>query len=1278
MINVFQDWYNENNSGTLTIGKVNASFIRGFPKVGFTLKHIKQTHIDTISDKHSSINIEEAKLVIGAGKLLRGDIQFEHITIKNATITSEVISERSIEYHQQLKLNKENRSHEGIKMPEWLHTDDVKFSLENVSYETKNHILEKNFNFDIHRIEGSYTGDDIQLDGQMRMDITVNSLGFNTKKGSYFNGARVKGNPNFTIDLKNNHISVPEFLFKVDHQDFRLSANFDLSASDNYEFNLKNSDTDFKAVKGLLPKNITNALDIYDLKKTLNTDLHLTGEFAFGNDPKIEVDFSTEDNEIIIDEKFHLQNLSFKAHLTNDIYEIDSLKIKYKSPSDLKITFNDLRATSDDIKLKIDNSYYQSTPEALNFVQADVNLEGSNEALVKLMEMENFDFKGGTFQFDATISGDIPKSHHFINKATGRFKLKDTRVILKKNGLQLPIQTIDLALEREQSILRRLIVNFPNGQDLVLKGQLKNIAALLTKNPESPTTSSILVDSEALHINELIALAKQFVPHSNTQIDDRNNLHETLDAIYHQFHPKFEINIGALTYNDVTISNLKSEIDLINSKTILLRHFDFNYLEAFTSLKGNVVVPEPESHLRDAIYINAEAISEGSVSVFAELFNIKLFRIDSGEYKFYGNVTGNLKELKEVLHNAKGDLTLNHTRLHYAPADIDINVDSLTLFVNKSNLLLNTFNLEIGEMYPIKLKGSIKQFPSFLIDDNTDKGSIDLKITAPYIDGDSSLEAIRSLKQEGKLIKPKNKSALHHIFKDINRFNPKIELAIDSLKFQDLITENVKALVYFENDSILRLYHLDFNYKQTTANINGQINAHTSALDSLNNNPFDLNFLISIKGKSKNLNDYLKTKNFIFQSGDFEFHGQYKAQAQNLKVLHSQGFGDLKISNTLVDYNAAALQIPVDSMHIRIADNVATLTTLDVDLPGKSSIFFSGSIDHFSDFINNLESTTNHSSNFSIYSPYLDSADLKEFIRIASSKRRTSEKKGEEFDLQKFKSSLVNINKSFYPTASITIDSLKHKNLDLTDFGLNLLFNTSDSLKIRDTHFNFYGGSLEFDVDFGMSNDQNIPVNININANNIDLYELASRLNYFNDEDLRNAEKIAGNLNYTIKASGNVNNEGRLNMNSLNGVINIELSDLELFDYKPIMENSTLMKDERFKELRFQPIVQTFEIKNGELIIPRTEIQSTALHVFVEGRLKFDEYMNIWLSLPWSNLKSNDGLTLPDKTTFADAGSKFYLQLKQDKTAKKEKNKNIKVKFRLSNRKLRKLNKEQD
>ncbi len=1270
IINELQDWYSENNTGTLTVGKVNTTFLSGFPKVEFALKNITHSSTDTITDIHLTLYIDEAKLSVGAGNLLIGNIIFEKISIKNARITSEVISDRSLEYHQQLRRSKSQTQQKGLQLPEWLAEDGVNFSINNVKYIAKDSISNRYFDYDIHKIEGSYKGKDLQLSGRTLFDVTINNLGFNTKKGSFSNGARLVGKPKFIIDIQNNQIEIPEFPLLIDEQNFRFKAQLNLTESDSYLFSFKNDKTDYKAVKGLLTDSIAVKMENFDIQKPFKSAVKIAGNFDYGNHPDILATFLTKNNDLLISKKLHLKNASFDGYLTTDIYETDQERKAKKSSKDIKIAFKRIEGDLEDAKFLIQDAYYQSSLDVSNFVEATIELDGSNESLARIIETEKFDFKGGRFRLNATIAGDIPKTYKFLNVATGHFNMENTQVILKKNGLQLPIQNIDLELARETSYLRKLVINLPNGENLLLHGQLENVSGLLSKEPGFPTTSQIFLDSKKLNINDLIYNTLQFIPKADLNKNNRKTLHETLDAVYTQFHPQFGIRVDTLQYNDHVIHNLNSRITLLNSETILLRNLDFKYYESSTNLNGNLIIYGPESKFKDAIYLDAEATSSGTIAVFKELFNIELFHIDSGEFQFQGKVNGNVKRFSELLNNARGDLALTNTKLYYEPADMEVDIDSISLFLDNSDILLKKFSLEVDNQTPLNLTGSIKQFPSFLLDDIQKSGSMALKIQAPFVNVDEVLSTIKSFNNENPHKEIRTKKAMHSLFKDMYKFHPEIELDIDSLKYDGLITENLKAVMFFENDSILQLNHLDVTYKDTKVSIEGNINAHSSKEDVSSGNPFDLDFYVNVNGKSEDLNDYLKTTNFIFQSGDFEFVGNYNAQSEDLNIMNSKTFGDLKLSNTRIDYTAANLQIPVDSLHLEINDDLATLKNLEIELPGKSAIYFSGSIDHFSEFINNSYEKSIHKSNFSIHSPYLDTEDLKEFLKNATLNNQTPTRK--EPHLQKLKDAMVKINTSFHPTLGLKIDTIRHKDITLTDFGMELLFDDTGNFRIEDTKLNFYDGSLALTMEAALKTSDNLPVSIDMKATNLDIHELVKRFDYFKDPDLRATDTIEGMLDYHLNAIGALDNDGKLNMASLNGTLELQLKDFELYNYKPIMENSVMMNDERFEKLRFRPIVQTFEIKYGVLLIPQTEIQSSAIHFFVEGNVKFDEHIDVWLSLPWSNLKNNDGLTLPEKTTYAKAGSKFYLQLVQDKNNLKERKQKLNVKVRLSNRKLQK------
>ena len=205
-----------------------------------------------------------------------------------------------------------------------------------------------------------------------------------------------------------------------------------------------------------------------------------------------------------------------------------------------------------------------------------------------------------------------------------------------------------------------------------------------------------------------------------------------------------------------------------------------------------------------------------------------------------------------------------------------------------------------------------------------------------------------------------------------------------------------------------------------------------------------------------------------------------------------------------------------------------------------------------------------------------------------------------------------------------------------------------------------------------LSEPNDLPVKLSIDATGLDLRKFAEGLDYFGDEDLKNTDSLGGILNFNLQATGVLNDDGSLNTNSLNGELQLNVQKITLRNYKPLMERVVLLKEERFKELDFRPIVQTFKLVNGEVIIPQTEIQSSAFQVFVQGKIKLDEYVNIWLSVPWKNLKSNDGLSLPEKTTFKDAGAKFYINLVKDQESPKPRKRKLRFKIKLWNSELKK------
>ena len=1267
IIEQLQIWYESTNSGTLEIGKVDATFLSGFPNVGFTINDIHQTSVDTLLDKHVNIIIDRTEVTIGASDLLSADLQFKSIKIYDAEIVTEVITEKTPEQYIQLKKDKQANHSDGLELPSWLHSEKSEFYLKNVSFISKDTMLNKFFDLRVNSASGRMKSEKNGYSGNLSFQILVNDLGFNMLKGSYINEAIVSGKPTFTLDQKNNSLEIPDFILNIGEEDFKVSAQFDFEKSTGYKIALENTETNFQSLKNFLPGSLSKKLSRYTIIEPMVTQLELEGKFHYGDVPFVNGKFSTLGNRVLLD-SIQIDRVSFDGHLTN---ELNRSKTERNMPGrkDIRVFFEDFTGEIDDIEIVARESYFQTTDTAKNFINANLQIYGSNETLARVLKAENFNFKGGNFAFDARINGDISNVNESLNSASGNFRLNNTRVILRKNELQLPVETVSLNLQKDISNLNELKINLPNGESLVFSGTVANVSALLSSDPEKPAHTSVILDSDNLNINDLIATAVEFIPETEKKSKKLQTLHETLQAIYHKFHPRFQLNLDTLTFNELDFNDLKASVLLKDPETIQFDSLSFNYQNAFTGLNGTLRVPDPGNASIEPIYLDVNTKSSGALSIFQNLFEIELMNIVGGNYNFSGKVTGNIQQFEEILKNASGDLRFENASFYYPNADRTIDFDSLSIAVNNSDITVNRFEIQVEDHETFALTSEIKNFPGFLLEELEENGSISVHFDAPFIDVDKWMNTIGEMDTRPKENDTTRKADLASVFKDIYEFHPEFTLAVDSLKIRDLVTENVHTRVYFENDSILRLDDLHLYYGDSQAQINGALTAQN--LDTqVEDSPFFFDFSVKMDGKNRDLNDFLQTVNFVFLSGDFKFDASYQGKAEDLKILNSNIEGDLRLGRSIVDIQGADLQIPVDTLHLEIKDDLAVLDQLNVNLPGKSTLDITGSIDNFTSFINNEEQTNSHRSQFTIRAPYLSKADIDELLKTREAAQDSTNRK--PFTASSLKSILSNIYRSYYPSVNVNIDSLKFNNFEVSEFGSAIGYTENGDFKVEETKWNYFDGTINLDVKAGIENAEGLPVDILMQAEAIDLSELVKDLDYFHDEDLRNTEKLEGIANLVLDATAILKENGGLDMESLNGTLKIDLQHLKLFNYQPLMENTALMKDERFRNLQFRPIQQTFTVKNGMIIIPRTQIQSSAIHLFAEGRLKLGEYINIWLSLPWKNLKSSDGEVLPEKVSFEDAGWKFYIQLIQDKEDPDPKNQELKSKFRLWNSKMEK------
>ncbi|MGL4908932.1 MAG: AsmA-like C-terminal region-containing protein [Bacteroidales bacterium] len=84
---------------------------------------------------------------------------------------------------------------------------------------------------------------------------------------------------------------------------------------------------------------------------------------------------------------------------------------------------------------------------------------------------------------------------------------------------------------------------------------------------------------------------------------------------------------------------------------------------------------------------------------------------------------------------------------------------------------------------------------------------------------------------------------------------------------------------------------------------------------------------------------------------------------------------------------------------------------------------------------------------------------------------------------------------------------------------------------------------------------------------------------------------------------------------SLNGVLDIKIAEGKMIKFTPIQPLSNYLKKNLLDEIHFSALQNTIFIKNGEITIPKMEIQSTALNTYISGKHLIDGDFNYRLTL---------------------------------------------------------------
>lgn len=175
-----------------------------------------------------------------------------------------------------------------------------------------------------------------------------------------------------------------------------------------------------------------------------------------------------------------------------------------------------------------------------------------------------------------------------------------------------------------------------------------------------------------------------------------------------------------------------------------------------------------------------------------------------------------------------------------------------------------------------------------------------------------------------------------------------------------------------------------------------------------------------------------------------------------------------------------------------------------------------------------------------------------------------------------------------------------------------------------------------------------------VKLNNVDVAKVFKAFDDFGQDGI-SAQNLRGRLNANTNIAMSMDDAGNIIPGSMKGTVAFRLNNGALIDYEPMQNiKSFVFKNKDMGHIAFAELKNKLEINNYKIKIPRMEIQSTAIGMFVEGvyDLKKTE-SKINIQVPLKGLKKRDSSYVPQNIGLnTKAGTSIYLEGKNDKTGK--------------------------
>ena len=556
--------------GEIVIGDFEPSLISTFPHVALRLTNFAVRDSMWKVHHHDLLKAEHAFVRLGLFSLFTGNVAIKKLSIEKGSVY--VFSDTTGYTNTYMFESHDSTAKPGNRKfsPPDIELNDMRLTLD---LKTKS----KLYDFDVHRFNCGVTEKKDKWELDVKTDLFVHNLAFNTDSGSFAREKPLEGN--FAVDFypANKKLTFSEARLKIDNQPFVFSGMFDLSdAPPLYYLTIKTDKLDYKQATQLVSQNLGRKLARFNVEKPVDVQVEIDGRERPNKIPWIKLDVQVKNNTVSTP-TLTITDASFQAHFDN---KLDPKKRPVNNNSGF--TFSQFSGTWQNIPV-------QSKSIALidldfPVVTCDIRSTVDLKELNNVLGSNAVEFTRGSSEVNVTYHGPVMPGDTTSVSIHGTIGLKDADINYIPRNLAFTNSSGNIQFEDKNVYIKELRTTAANSS-LLMNGSLKNFMSMIDKSPEKMNLDWN-ISSSRLNLGDFIS----YLGKRSSRTKPKKNISaliRQIDRMLEDCTVDLQLNADRLIYKKFDASRVAANLQITNN-LIALRKVSVQHAGGTLSLNGTL------------------------------------------------------------------------------------------------------------------------------------------------------------------------------------------------------------------------------------------------------------------------------------------------------------------------------------------------------------------------------------------------------------------------------------------------------------------------------------------------------------------------------------------------------------------------------------------------------------------------------------------------------------------------------------------------------------------